>query len=237
MRVRAAVYRLGHLIALLSELAGELKDGAYRRCCSVEGDARLGVLVPEPEGGAHWLAHPRPLAFVVVLALARCALLVRAEKEDLSPRRVLRFFLRGFNAPSDFIGEMGVSCVMGANKSLDVPIGNALRRCKVKRASHPLRARAVQMILRGEATPAEIRQALQVSRQLVYYWCRCAGIVGKSGEARKAYIWRELLKGAKAPIGPEPEHPDIRALRARLNRPRPSREQLNAARQRHAQDT
>lgn len=111
-----------------------------------------------------------------------------------------------------------------------------LRICKVKRRSHPLRNVAVRMMMRGEATPAEIRAALQISRQLIYYWAKVAGIGGKTRDSRKAYIWRALLKGAARHDGPEPEHPDVQALRARLNRPRPSREQLAAAKVRHAQE-
>lgn len=91
-------------------------------------------------------------------------------------------------------------------------------------------------MMRGEVTPAELRAALHVSRQLVYYWCKVTGIAGKTKEARKAYVWRALLKGAERHDGPEPEHPDIQMLRARLKRPRPSREQLQAAKARHASD-
>jgi hypothetical protein len=112
----------------------------------------------------------------------------------------------------------------------------ALHMSKVKRRSHPLRKAAVSLMMRGEVTPAEVRQALHLSRQLIYYWCKAAGIAGKAKDARKAYVWRVLLKGAETHDGPEPEHPDVQMLRARLNRPRPSREQIAAAKARHASD-
>lgn len=71
---------------------------------------------------------------------------------------------------------------------------------KVKRArrSHPMRAIAVRMMMRGEATPREVAAAAGVSRQLVYYWCRAAGLVGKLDEARKAYVRNRLVAGARA---------------------------------------
>lgn len=107
-----------------------------------------------------------------------------------------------------------------------------MSKVKVKRRSHPMRKAAVSLMMRGDATPREIRAALQISRQLVYYWCKAAGITGKVASARKAYVWRALLKGAERSDGPEPEHPDVQMLRARLNRPRPSREQIKAAKAR-----
>lgn len=86
------------------------------------------------------------------------------------------------------------------------------------------------MMMQGEATPAEIRGAIQVSRQLIYYWAKAAGLTGhKMRVARKQYVWAQLLKGTRLPEGPEPEHADVSAGRARLAHPRPSREQLAAA--------
>lgn len=79
--------------------------------------------------------------------------------------------------------------------------------------------------MRGEATPAEIRKAIHISRQLVYYWAKAAGIKGKTTLARKRYIWAMLVKGAKRSNGNEPEHPDIAMLRHRLAMPRPSRDE------------
>lgn len=90
--------------------------------------------------------------------------------------------------------------------------------------------------MRGEATPAEIRAAIQVSRQLVYYWAKAAGIAGKTGMARKRYVWERLIKGAKRSSGNEPEHPDIAMLRHRLAMPRPSREQIAKAKADHGND-
>ena len=98
-----------------------------------------------------------------------------------------------------------------------------------KRHSHPLREQAVRLMMRGEATPAEIRQVLLVSRQLVYYWCRAAGIAGKTREARKTWLLRALLKGVRNEAN-EPEHAELSAMRLRLRRPRPSAEQIRAAR-------
>lgn len=103
----------------------------------------------------------------------------------------------------------------------------ALHIGKVKRASHPLRNAAVRLMMRGEATPAEIRQVLQVSRQLIYYWCRAAGIAGKLKQARKAYIMRSLLKGIRDEDRGKPTA--VTMLRARLRAPRPSAEQLRDA--------
>jgi transposase-like protein len=93
-----------------------------------------------------------------------------------------------------------------------------------KRLSHPLRAAAVRLLMRGEATPAEIRETLQVSRQLVYYWCRAAGIAGKTVQARKTYLLRALLKGID-----DARQPEVKALRYRLRNPRPTDAQLRAA--------
>lgn len=113
----------------------------------------------------------------------------------------------------------------------------ALHMGKVKRRpSHPLRHAAVQMMMRGEATPAEIRAAIQVSRQLVYYWAREAGIAGKTALARKRYIWATLIKGVKRSESGQPEHPDVTMLRVRLAMPRPSKEQLAAAQAKHGTD-
>ena len=103
------------------------------------------------------------------------------------------------------------------------------------RKSHPLRTAAVGMMMRGEASPAEVRQVLQVSRQLIRYWCIVAGIAGKTREARKAYLLRQMLKEIPK-RGLEPEHAEIRALRHRLKFPRPSLEQLERAKGRPATD-
>lgn len=72
---------------------------------------------------------------------------------------------------------------------------------KVKRPSHPMRAVAVRMMMRGEATPREVAEAAGVSRQLVYYWCRSAGLVGKTDEARRAYVRNRLVAGARGEVG------------------------------------
>lgn len=81
--------------------------------------------------------------------------------------------------------------------------------------------------MRGEVTPAEIRQTLQISRQLIYYWCKAAGIQGKFKQARKTYILRALLKGIKAEDRAKPSA--VTALRARLRAPKPTAQQLQAA--------
>ena len=73
---------------------------------------------------------------------------------------------------------------------------------KVKRPSHPMRAIAVRLMMRGEATPREIAEAANVSRQLVYYWCRAAGLVGKTAEARRAYVLNRLVAGARSESAP-----------------------------------
>ena len=112
----------------------------------------------------------------------------------------------------------------------------ALRLGKAWRRSHPLREAAVGMMMRGEASPAEIRQVLLISRQLIRYWCIRAGIAGKTKDARKVYLLRRLLKDLPTPETAEPEHVEIRALRERLKRPRPDRAQLKAAKDRKAAD-
>jgi hypothetical protein len=87
------------------------------------------------------------------------------------------------------------------------------------------------MLMRGEATPVDIRRVLLISRQLVRYWCVAAGINHK--EARRTFLLRELLKGtAKADV----EHPEVKALRERLKRPRPTAKQLKAAHDRKVAD-
>lgn len=93
-----------------------------------------------------------------------------------------------------------------------------------------MRGPALNLLMRGEATPRELRAELQVSRQLLYYWVKSAGLRGKLIDARKDYIRRLLLKALPAAPGAEPEHPAIEALRMRAKRPRANREQVAAAR-------
>jgi hypothetical protein len=90
-----------------------------------------------------------------------------------------------------------------------------------------LRDAAVQMLMHGEATPVEIRRSLQVSRQLVYYWGRAAGIAGKHRDARQYWVWRRLLQWSDRK---DKDHASVRAIRERLRRPKPSADQLAAAR-------
>lgn len=106
---------------------------------------------------------------------------------------------------------------------------------KVNRA-HPARAVAIDLLRRGEITPGDAARALSVSRQAVHYWCKAAGIVDKTAEARRNYVVRRILKDMPAADEREPEHPAIAALRARLKRPRPDRDQINAAKDRKASD-
>lgn len=56
----------------------------------------------------------------------------------------------------------------------------------------------MRMMMRGEALPSEIVEAIGISRQLVHYWCKAAGIVGKTAEARKARVLGQLLKGSQS---------------------------------------
>lgn len=92
------------------------------------------------------------------------------------------------------------------------------------------------MLMRGEATPADIRKTLLISRQLIRYWCVTAGIARKTDAARRDYLIRRLLKDLPEPETAEPEHVEIVALRERLKRPRPSRQQIKDASIRKAAD-
>jgi hypothetical protein len=100
---------------------------------------------------------------------------------------------------------------------------------KAKRRSHPYRFAAVSLIKTGRATKKDIHLVLNVSPQLVHYWCIEAGINGKIEAAHLDYVARELFKSTPQTENPELEHEAIRRLRARLQRPKPSKEQLDRA--------
>lgn len=67
----------------------------------------------------------------------------------------------------------------------------------MKRRSHPMREVAVDMMRRGEALPHEIVVATGASRQLVYYWCKVAGLLGKVADARRAHVLGQLMLRAR----------------------------------------
>jgi hypothetical protein len=95
--------------------------------------------------------------------------------------------------------------------------------------SHPLRFVAVDMMRSGEATPTDIRRVLSVPRQSVHYWRARAGLKGKPTIARDQYLARRLLRNVPQRENPELEHEAIRRLRKRLERPKPSKEQIEQA--------
>lgn len=62
--------------------------------------------------------------------------------------------------------------------------------------AHPMRARAIQIMKRGQATPGELATALRIKPSLVRDWRRRAGKID-TAKARLHRVWDLLYPGNK----------------------------------------